>query len=67
MVLTEAKRLKELEAENAKSKCPLADMLLEWSAMEDVILQKWQTPQHDAAWSAICTWNIASASTWLAV
>ena len=41
MDVAEAKRLKELEAENAKLKRLLADTLLEKSAMEDVIRRKW--------------------------
>ena len=41
MEVAEAKRLKQLEAENAKLKRLLADTLLEKSAMEDVIRRKW--------------------------
>ena len=37
----EAKRLKELEAENNKLKKLLADKLLEVEAMKDVLSKKW--------------------------
>lgn len=39
--VNEAKRLRELEAENAKLKRMLADKLLEVEAMKDVLSKKW--------------------------
>lgn len=39
--VNEAKRLKELESENAKLKKLLADQLLEVEAMKDVLSKKW--------------------------
>jgi putative transposase len=39
--VNEAKRLKELEAENNKLKRLLADKLLEVEAMKDVLAKKW--------------------------
>jgi putative transposase len=41
MELSEAKRLRELEAENARLKRLLADTLLEKTALEDVLSKKW--------------------------
>jgi putative transposase len=41
MEVNEAKRLKELEAENSKLKKLLADKLLEVEAMKDVLSKKW--------------------------
>jgi putative transposase len=41
MEVSEAKRLRELEAENAKLKRLLADTLLEKTALEDVLGKKW--------------------------
>lgn len=39
--VNEAKRLRELEAENNKLKKLLADILLEVEAMKDVLSKKW--------------------------
>ena len=39
--VNEAKRLRELEAENGKLKKLLADKLLEVEAMQDVLSKKW--------------------------
>ncbi len=41
MEVSEAKRLRELESENAKLKRLLADTLLEKTALEDVLGKKW--------------------------
>ena len=41
MEVNEAKRLRELEAENNKLKKLLADKLLEVEAMKDVLSKKW--------------------------
>lgn len=41
MEVSEAKRLKELEKENAKLKKLLAEKLLEAEAMKDIISKKW--------------------------
>jgi putative transposase len=39
--VNEAKRLRELEAENNKLKKMLADKMLEVEAMKDVLSKKW--------------------------
>lgn len=39
--VNEAKRLRDLEAENAKLKRMLADKLLEVESMKDVLSKKW--------------------------
>jgi putative transposase len=41
MEVSDARRLRELEAENAKLKRLLADTLLEKTALEDVLQKKW--------------------------
>lgn len=41
MEVSEAKRLRELEAENARLKKLLADTMLEKTALEDVLQKKW--------------------------
>ncbi len=41
MEVSEAKRLRELEAENAKLKRLLAETMLEKTALEDVLSKKW--------------------------
>lgn len=41
MEVSEAKRLKELEAENAKLKKLLAESLIEREALKDVLSKKW--------------------------
>ena len=41
MELSEAKRLKELEAENRKLKHLLADAMLDNSALKEVVSKKW--------------------------
>tara|TARA_R110002124_G_scaffold280303_1_gene453506 strand:+ start:143 stop:409 length:267 start_codon:yes stop_codon:yes gene_type:complete len=41
MEVSEAKRLRELEAENAKLKRLLAETMLEKTALEDVLGKKW--------------------------
>ena len=41
MDVSEAKRLRELESENAKLKRLLADTMLEKTALEDVLSKKW--------------------------
>ena len=41
MEVSEAKRLRELEAENAKLKKLLADAMLDKAALEDVLSKKW--------------------------
>lgn len=41
MEVSEVKRLKELEAENAKLKKLLAETMLEKTALEDVVSRKW--------------------------
>ena len=41
MEVSEAKRLRELEKENAKLKKLLAEKLLEAEAMKDIISKKW--------------------------
>ena len=41
MEVSEAKRLRELEVENAKLKRLLAETLLDKTALEDVVQKKW--------------------------
>ena len=41
MQVTEVKRLRELEAENAKLKRLLADRLIEIDAMQELLAKKW--------------------------
>ena len=41
MEVSEAKRLRELEAENAKLKKLLAETILDKTALEDVLQKKW--------------------------
>jgi putative transposase len=41
MEVSEAKRLRQLEAENAKLKKLLAETLLDKTALEDVLAKKW--------------------------
>ena len=41
MEVSDAKRLRELEAENAKLKKLLAETMLEKTALEDVLSKKW--------------------------
>jgi putative transposase len=41
MEVSEAKRLRELEAENAKLKKLLAETMLDKTALEDVLQKKW--------------------------
>jgi len=41
MEVSEAKRLRELEAENSKLKRLLAETMLEKTALEDVLQKKW--------------------------
>jgi len=41
MEVSDAKRLRELEAENAKLKKLLAETMLEKTALEDVVRKKW--------------------------
>jgi putative transposase len=41
MEVSEAKRLRELEAENARLKKLLAETMLEKTALEDVLQKKW--------------------------
>ena len=41
MEVSEAKRLRDLEAENAKLKKLLADTMLEKTAIEDALRRKW--------------------------
>ena len=41
MTLSEAKRLKALEDENAKSKRLLAEQMLDMAAMKELLSKKW--------------------------
>ena len=41
MEVSEAKRLRELEAENARLKKLLAETMLEKTALEDILQKKW--------------------------
>ena len=44
MTVSEAKRLKALEDENAKLKKLLAEQMLDLAAMKDLVSKKWQGP-----------------------
>jgi len=52
MDVSEVKRLRELESENAKLKRLLAETMLEKTAVEDALQRKWWSRQHDAKLSA---------------
>lgn len=44
MTVSEAKRLKALEDENAKLKKLLAEQVLDLAAMKDLVSKNWQGP-----------------------
>ena len=50
MEVSEAKRLRELETENARLKRLLADTMLEKHAVEEALRQKWYSHQPGASW-----------------
>ena len=50
MEVSEAKRLRELETENARLKRLLADTMLEKHAAEEALRQKWWSHQPGASW-----------------
>ena len=54
MDVSEAKRLKQLEDENAKLKKLLAEQMLDAAAMRELLSKKWQGPPYNATPSRIC-------------
>ena len=62
MEISDVKRLRELEAENAKLKRLLAKTLLDKTALEDVVQKKWCSRHSGALSSAICSKGIQCAN-----
>ncbi len=54
MDVSEAKRLKQLEDENAKLKKLLAEQMLDVAALRELLAKKWQGPPPSAKASRIC-------------
>jgi putative transposase len=54
MDASEAKRLKQLEDENAKLKKLLAEQMLDAAALRELLSKKWQGPSPSAKASRIC-------------
>ena len=54
MDVSEAKRLKQLEDENAKLKKLLAEQMLDAAAMRELLSKKWSGPPCSATPSRIC-------------
>lgn len=61
MNVSEAKRLKELETENARLKKLLAEMMLENEIAKEALRKKWGAHRHGGNWCAI-SWARGSAS-----
>ena len=55
MEVSEAKRLRELEAENSRLKKLLAETLLDKTALEDVLRRKWGGRLSDDKWCITCS------------
>lgn len=53
MDVSEAKRLKQLEDENAKLKKLLAEQMLDAAALRELVSKKWQGPSRGAKRSRI--------------
>ena len=53
MTVSEAKRLKALEDENAKLKKLLAEQMLDMAAMKELLSKKWERPPRSARLSRI--------------
>ncbi len=54
MTVSDAKRLKALEDENARLKKLLAEQMLDAAAMKELLSKKWQGPPSSAKPSRIC-------------
>ena len=54
MDVSDARRLKALEAENGKLKKLLADAILDASALGELLAKKWQGPPPSAKLSPVC-------------
>ena len=69
MNVSEAKRLKELETENACLRKLLAETMFENEIAKEVLRKKWQAHRHGGSWCAIW-WAKGSVSAgryvWLA-
>ena len=50
MPVTEARRLKEFEAENTRLKKLLAESMLENEVIKDALRKKWWAHQHPGCW-----------------
>ena len=57
MSVSDAKRLKELELENARLKRLLAESMLENEVTKEALRKKWRAHPHGASWCA--TWSAA--------
>src|ERR1700716_246615 len=60
MDVPEAKRLKQLENENAKLKKLLAEQMLDAAALRELLAKKWSGPPPSATVSRICSPHWAS-------
>jgi putative transposase len=54
MSVSDAKRLKELEAENNRLKKLLAESMLENEVTREALRKKWRAHRHAGTWCAIC-------------
>jgi hypothetical protein len=59
MDVSEAKRLRQLEDQNAKLKKLLAEQMLDDAALRELLSKKWQGPPLSARLSRICRPNWA--------
>jgi len=62
MGVTEIRRLKQLEDENAKLKRVVADLTLDKAMLQDVLRKKWRGPLSDARSCTICKRSTILAS-----
>ena len=60
--VNEAKRLRELEAENRRLKQMVADQALDIVALKDVLGKKWRALRVGGRWSPTAASNISSAT-----
>ena len=60
--VSEIRRLKQLEDENARLKKLVADLSLDKTMLQDVLRRKWLGPPFGAKSQAIFRWPTASAS-----
>ena len=62
MEVSEAKRLRDLESENARLKKLLAEAELDKAMLKDVVSKKWRSRLVASAWSAIYNRSATSVS-----